>query len=222
MTKSQAMVFLNYIKNHEKWSRWYTIFCVMINTGLRLGEITGLRWSDVDLQKQSICVNHALIYYNNEDQGSKYHICNVKTEASLRVVPFDLTTKEAFLLEQEYQKNNNIKCLVEIDGYTDFVFLNRFGGVFGQSVLNRALKRIICEYNEKQIQGTEDVVLPYITCHQLRHTYANILCENKVNPKVIQQLMGHAGIETTLDIYTNLSEHVVFDEYCHKIVKNDI
>jgi site-specific recombinase XerD len=61
------------------------------------------------------------------------------------------------------------------------------------------------------------VVLPSITSHSLRHTFANILCENNVNIKVIQKLMGQSDIETTMKMYTEVSERMAFEEYKRKL-----
>ena len=114
-----------------------------------------------------------------------------------------------------------IKCIQEIDGYTDFVFLNRNGKIFGQESINRELSRIVEEYNFSATEYDKDAqVLPHLTCHSLRHTYATILCERNVNIKVMQLLLGHKDISTTMDIYTRISSDFVFKEYMNKM-KND-
>ena len=109
---------------------------------------------------------------------------------------------------KEYQYLNDIVCNVEIDGYTDFVFLNRFGNVFIEYNLDRALSRIIDAYNESIIatDKKDAVILPRFTCHVLRHTFCSRFCENETNIKVIQSIMGHVDIQTTMNIYAEISE----------------
>ena len=78
--------------------------------------------------------------------------------------------------------------------------------VSNQQTLNKGLKRISENYNQKELidakkQKREPIILPHFTCHQLRHTFATRLCESTSNLKAIQDIMGHANIETTMDIY---------------------
>lgn len=116
--------------------------------------------------------------------------------------------KEAFIREKEYQELNGIKCNVSVDGYTDFIFVNRFGNCQHQGTLNKALKRIIRDCNEKQLEkGEKDpVMLPNFSCHSLRHTFITRLIEAGVNPKVVQELAGHTRVDITLDVYATVSE----------------
>ena len=68
-----------------------------------------------------------------------------------------------------------------------------------------------------EILWNESREIPHITCHSLRHTYATILCERGVNLKVMQMLLGHKDISTTMDIYTRVSRDFVFKEYAEKM-----
>ena len=72
--------------------------------------------------------------------------------------------------------------------------------------INRALERIIRDYNAEEAKAAakehrEAVLLPHFSVHNLRHTFCTRLCENETNLKVIQEIMGHADITTTMDIY---------------------
>lgn len=59
--------------------------------------------------------------------------------------------------------------------------------------------------------------MPNLTCHQLRHTFANVLCEKGVQPKIAQRLLGHADIQTTMDIYTSVDNDVLYELYKEQI-----
>ena len=77
--------------------------------------------------------------------------------------------------------------------------------------VNRAIKRISDSYNAEEIldakkEGRDPILLPNFSCHHLRHTFATRLCEAESNLKVIQSVMGHKNIETTMDIYAEATD----------------
>ena len=77
--------------------------------------------------------------------------------------------------------------------------------------LNNAIKRITADYNaEEEIEAKREgriaLMLPHFSCHHLRHTFASRLCEAETNLKVIQSIMGHKDIETTMDVYAECTE----------------
>lgn len=209
LTAEEQKLFLDYLSVEQNpLHHWYSIFAVMVNTGMRVGEITGLRWCDVDLENGIIDVNHTLVYYDHGENGCCYNIHTPKTEAGKRQIPMLDIVKEAFLEEKQYQKDCGIQCKAEIDGYTDFIFVNRFGNVQNQGTLNKALRRIIRTCNDEQIEknGYNTTLLPKFSCHSLRHTFTTRLVEEGVNIKVVQDVLGHKDVKTTLQIYTDATE----------------
>ena len=118
--------------------------------------------------------------------------------------------KEAFIKEKEVQELLDIKCEAVIDGYTDFIFVNRFGNVQHQGTLNKAIKRIIRDCNDEQFLKSDNpkVLLPHFSCHSLRHTFTTRMCEAGVNVKVIQDTLGHTDVSTTLNIYTDVTKEL--------------
>ena len=91
LTKPEQELFLNFLKTHPVYEHWYPVFAVMIGTGLRVGEVTGLRWCDIDMESGMIDVNHTLVYYDHRTEGSKsgcyFNVNTTKTPASMRQVP---------------------------------------------------------------------------------------------------------------------------------------
>lgn len=174
---------------------------------MRVGEITGLRWCDVDFNANTISVNHTLVYYTRSDKpdGLSFAINTPKTAAGERIIPMSPKVREALLMEREYQTECEIECKANVDGYTDFIFVNRFGLTQHQGTLNKALRRIIRDCNYWVLDRHQDqdtVTLPPFSCHNLRHTFATRMCEAGINVKAMQDLLGHADAETTLNVYT--------------------
>lgn len=216
LTEEQEKIFLGYLSDSPIYKHWYPIFAVMIGSGLRVGEVTGLRWQDIDLKNGIIDVNHTLVYYAHrivkpgEKKGCYFAINSTKTPASKRQIPMLDFVKEAFKMEKRYQQEAEIRCNAVIDGYTDFIFVNRFGNVQHQGTLNKAIRRIIRDCNSELIERGSNadhlVILPHFSCHSLRHTFATRMCEKGVNIKVIQDVMGHTDISTTMNIYTDATK----------------
>ena len=166
-----------------------------------------------------IDVNHTLVYYDHRTEGSKkgcyFNVNTTKTPASMRQVPMLDFVKEAFELEKQKQKDLDIHCEVTIDGYSDFIFINRFGQAQHQATLNKAIRRIIRDCNDEQFEKSEEpeVLLPHFSCHSLRHTFTTRMCEAGVNIKVIQDALGHTDISTTLNIYTDVTKELKTSEF---------
>ena len=191
----------------------------MVGTGMRVGEVTGLQWENVDFEEEVITVDHTLVYYNHrqeiENAGCTFNVHSTKTEAGTRQIPMLPEVKEALLMEKEYQELTDTHCTSSIDGYNDFIFVNRFGAVQHQGTLNKALRRIIRDCNQAQLDSGKEnpVLLPNFSCHSLRHTFTTRLVEAGVNIKVIQNLCGHTRSDITLDIYTTVTKELKQREF---------
>ena len=215
LTVAEQELFLDFLRKNHQYNHWYPIFAVMVGTGLRVGELTGLRWCDIDLKENLIDVNHTLVYYNHAENGCYFNINTPKTKAGVRNVPMLEFVKQAFIEERKYQMANGIRCNVKIDGYTDFIFVNRFGAAQHQGTLNKALRRIIRDCNDEVLEKNEEnpVLLPRFSCHSLRHTFTTRMCEAGVNIKVIQDALGHSDISTTLNIYADVTKELKKKEF---------
>lgn len=137
---------------------------------------------------------------------------------SIREIAEECCVSEAnaFQMEREYQEEVGISSIDCIDGYDDFVFVNRFGMVQSQSTLNKAIKRIMRDCNgeilDNAVPGKEPTLLPDFSCHSLRHTFATRLCESGTNIKVIQDVLGHADVSTTMNIYVDVTNELKKNE----------
>ena len=186
---------------------------------MRIGECLGLRWDDLDFDKRTISVNHNLTDRPYEDRSCAKHIQTPKTKAGERTIPMLDEVFDSFLEEYEIQKVMGYKSET-IDGYTNFVFLTSGGSVITASSVNRVLHHITDDYNAEETKKAKEesrnpLLLPSFSAHNLRHTFCTRLCENETNLKVIQSVMGHSDITTTMDIYAEAT-----DEKKQEIIAN--
>ena len=213
LTIEQQRAFMNYISENPVYYRWEPLFTVLLGTGCRIGEVIGLRWKDLDYEKRMININHSVTYYPRREDTYKceFQVSLPKTEAGVRNVPMMDEVYNAFKAEAARQKEDGICNTMEIDGMSGFVFANRFGSLHNPQAINRAIRRISENYNAEEIlrakrEGRPPIIIPHFSCHHLRHTFCTRFCENETNVKIIQAVMGHANIETTLDIYAEVTD----------------
>lgn len=143
------------------------------------------------------------------------HLWGTVTIGSKGQIVIPKAARETFEHEKQKQEDLGLHCEVTIDGYTDFIFINRFGQAQHQATLNKAIRRIIRDCNDEQFLHSDepDVLLPHFSCHSLRHTFTTRMCEAGVNIKVIQDTLGHKDITTTLNIYTDVTKELKRTEF---------
>lgn len=108
----------------------------------------------------------------------------------------------------------------EIDGYSGFIFSNRYGDCMSPHCINRAIDRIVRDYNIEESEkakkeNRKPILLPHFSVHNLRHTFCTRFCENETNLKVIQEIMGHADITTTMDIYNEATKEKKIESFAN-------
>ena len=217
LTAEQQKAFIDFIRSHEEYARWVNVITLLLGTGLRIGECTGLIWQDCDFNRNTISIHRTLIYRQWEDGTCRYRVMPVpKSKKGIRRIPMFAEVREALLAEQKHQEEVGTANTI-VDGVGNWVFTNRYGTVLSPKSVNSAIERIIRDYNREEEAlakeaGRTPQLLPHITNHQLRHSFCTRLMEESCKPgsniplKLIQDIMGHADFSTTMDIYTDVSE----------------
>lgn len=212
LTLEAQRTFLKELENPE-YSSYKNFFIVMFGTGVRVGELIGLRWCDVDFEKAEISINHNITYYRRlESKGRvEFKVSLPKTPAGIRTIPMLDKVKEALLNEKEEQERTGHSSIVELDGMKGFIFCNKYRLLYNHHSLDRFIWKVVDGYNFKEIQKAnegdrEPVLLPRFSCHIARHSFCTRLCEHVTDYKVVQSTMGHKNIQTTLDVYADASE----------------
>lgn len=210
LTVPEQKAFMSFLYDNPEYYGWRPVITVLLGTGMRIGECLGLRWEDLDFEQRTISVNHTLAYRKVEGKEKNKLINTPKTESGTRTIPMLSDVYDAFLEEYSIQKITGF-CTEVVDGYSGFVFASSSGTVLSAADVNKAIHRIITDYNNKEskqarIEKREPLMLPDFSAHYLRHTFCTRFCENETNVKVIQTIMGHKDIQTTLDVYTDATE----------------
>lgn len=210
LTQQQQALFINFLAESEIYNHWLPLMTVFLGTGCRVGEVIGLTWDDCDFKEGIISINHNLIYRQQDDGKCEMHITTPKTEAGKRIVPMFEAVRKALLQEKKQQMKHGFNSTV-IDGYSGFVFTNRCGYVHNPQTINRAIKRIYTACNEQETERAkkehrQPVLIPHFSVHNLRHTFCTRFCENETDLKIIQEIMGHSDITTTMNIYNEATK----------------
>lgn len=170
-----------------KAERLYPLFMLAIMTGMRRGEILGLKWDDINFTNGTISIKRSLV---KTDSGPI--IQDVKTEKSKRAVSISEVVLQ-ILKEHRITQAQELLAL-GLKNKEGWVFTRQGDSQppYPDSV-TAALKKIISKNN-----------LPLISFHDLRHTHATMLLTQGVNPKIVQERLGHSKISVTMDVYSHV------------------
>lgn len=191
LTDEQVNALLSFLQIDDVYKKYYNAIVVLLYTGLRISELCGLTTSDIDFEQGFIRVTHQINY--NKGQ---YSINEPKTDSGIREIPMIKIVREA--LQDEIKNRGKIQN-VNIDGYSDFVFLNQKGYPMYATAYSSTFPNMIKKYN-KYHKGNE---LPLITPHTLRHTFCTNMANKKITPNTLQYIMGHKNITMTLGYYAH-------------------
>lgn len=179
-------LFLSYVKNKDPYK--YIAYYLAIYTGMRRSELLALTWDNVDFTKNKIFVNKSLYYKNS----SEFYFQDPKTKKSKRAIAIDETIIKELKAHRKQINEDRILYGPEYKEH-DLVCCTFDGSPTPPNYLGDTFKKI-----------TNELDVPKIRFHDLRHTHATILLRIGENPKVIQERLGHASIQITLDTYSHV------------------
>ena len=158
-----------------------------------------------DLRQDGFIQSNPALYYGKVGEKMKFIVSTPKTQSGKREIPLMMDVRRQLAKQREYDRLTGTTGNARIEGYTDFVFHTFKGMPFTTAGINSLIGRIIDSYNDQERaraeeEGQKPELLPKFSAHILRHTFCTRFCENESNIKVIQEIMGHHDIKTTMDI----------------------
>ena len=201
LTPTQENELLDFMQNDPVYAKYYDELVILLETGLRISELCGLTPADLNFEKRFVNVDHQLL--RSTEDG--YYIEAPKTESGFRQVPMSAAAYEAF--ERVLKKRRDGRC-IKVDGYKDFLFLNRDGLPKTAVNYDAMFKCLAKKYNKCHKEPLPDVMTP----HTMRHTFCTRMANAGMNPKALQYIMGHANIVMTLNYYAHATFHSAQEE----------
>lgn len=160
----------------------------ILQTGLRTGELVGLKWEDVNFEMKTVKIQRSMEYRHSVGE---WRIGEPKSKSGYRTIP--LTDESIRILIAQKEKNGRIKVIQK--EWSDFIFLSRKGEPVKNSAYDTALFKIC-----------EKARINKFSMHVLRHTFATRCIEGGMMPKTLQQILGHSNIGITMNLYVHITE----------------
>ncbi|MFD6210201.1 tyrosine-type recombinase/integrase [Peribacillus sp. NPDC060253] len=189
-TEEQVRKLMNHLSREDM--KWKVIVTLAISTGMRRGEIAGLEWDHIDLEKGKINIQQTLAY--TKEQG--YIFKEPKTRNSIRTVTLSQSVIEQLKRYKTMKIRQKLRAGDSWEGGSRFLL---FSSDMGKQMDPKSITR----WWNKRLKKYE---LPVITFHELRHTSATLLINQGVHMKTISARLGHSKIGTTMDLYGHALE----------------
>jgi integrase len=174
--------------NTARGDRLEALYVLAIYTGMRQGELLALKWSDVDLENATLSVRRTLT-----KSGTRLLLGEPKTKKSRRTICFPKVATEALKSHLQHRMEE-MECLGDLYEDHGLVFTTEVGTLTNPTNLRKRSFAALLKRAK----------LPLVRFHDLRHTCATLLFSRGVHPKYVQELLGHASIKTTLDLYSHV------------------
>ena len=163
-------------------------FRFVLQTGLRTGELVGLKWKDVDFESRTVKIQRSMEYRHSV---GVWRVGEPKSKSGYRTIP--LTDEAVRILMAQKEKNEKIK-IIPME-WSEYIFLSRKGEPVKNSTYDTALFKIC-----------EKAGIAKFSMHVLRHTFATRCIEGGMMPKTLQKILGHSNIGITMNLYVHITE----------------
>lgn len=216
LTAEEQEIFIDYLERTKSW--YEEMYKFMLLTGLRVGEVGGLQWEDIDFANRLIYVKRTLSY-QYEDGVKTMKLTSPKTENSVRKVPFFGEMQS--ILERQFEKVKRKRLDLgqrwrQPKELGNLVFLTSMGSPIGRYSVESDMRQITNQINdmlrtEALYTGGIPKKFERVHPHALRHTFATRCFEKGMKPRTVQEIMGHANYNTTVS-YTHVLDDIKIQE----------
>ena len=201
LTVEETNIFLQEAKD----SFYYNLFVLALETGMRIGELTGLQWEDIDYKKKVLHVRHSMTYFSKNGKYT-FELHSTKTNKGLRTIPLTAKAIEA-LRQQQFVKLSIVnKGKEAMDGFDNLVFVTKNNRPTTQFLVTECIEGIM----KKLHKNNPDLIFEKITPHCFRHTFATRWLEADVPLKTVSAMLGHSQLQLTTDLYMHVTHDSLF------------
>jgi len=210
LTIEQQNEFLKFVANSNEFEYLHNVLVFMLETGIRVSEMTAFTEFDADMEDDIISINKQYIrqLISKDSSKSEMRMKPPKTFKSNRELPLSTKAKEALILQMEYLESLGLTDNFVIDSYKKgevcerFIFLNKQHNLWQATNFDVQLYKVIDTYNEQEKMTAEQECrepnyLPKFSAHILRHTACTRMSERGMCERVLQDIMGHNKPQTT-------------------------
>ncbi len=215
LTASEQSRLLLFIRQ-EKYKDVEPAITVLLGTGLRVGELLGLKWEDVDLEskEKTLTVNRTLVRVRDK---KCFAFQTPKTASGTRTIPLQESVAKALKRQKVNQAHHKLSGRWNPPaGFEGLVFAGKKGQPQWRSCIAESLDKIILAMNEEEEERAvrehrTPLTMEHINLHACRHSFATRCLEAGIAPKIVQSWLGHSSIEITLDLYSHVNQDVSFE-----------
>lgn len=184
LTVEEQRMFLDSVSKRP----YYNHFLFVLQTGVRMSELRGLKWSDVDFKNRKIHISRNLVF---DSMRNQFVEGETKTSSGVRDIPMTQVVCDILMEIKNERKNSKI---AQIE-FNDYIFLNKNGRPIANDNYDSSLK-VACKH----------AGIKQISMHTLRHTFATRCIESGMKPNTLKKILGHSNISTTMDLYAHVTE----------------
>lgn len=227
LTVEDQEIFIKYLETTKSW--YEEMYKFMLLTGMRIGEVGGLQWNDIDFSNKFIHIKRSLSY--QYEKGKKtLKLTSPKTDNSVRTIPFFGETREILFRQRdriEKRRQELGERWRQPEELGDLIFFTSMGSPIGRYSAESDMRYITSQINdmfkmEARYSGQGYQIFERVHPHALRHTFATRCFEKGMTPRTVQEIMGHANYNTTVS-YTHVLDDMKQSEASQvgDFLKND-
>ena len=185
---------------------YYNLFVVALETGMRIGELSGLQWKDIDYKNKVVHVRYSMTYFS-KDGKYMFELHPTKTNKGLRDIP--LTERAITALRKQYfvKQTINNSGKEPMEGFENLVFVTKNNRPTTQFLVSECIDGII----KRVHKNNPDLVFEKFSPHTFRHTFATRWLEAGVPIKTVSAMLGHSQLQLTTDLYMHVTQDSLFN-----------
>lgn len=200
LTIQETNIFLEEAKD----TYYYNLFVVALETGMRIGKLSGLQWEDIDYKNKIIHVKHSMTYFSKDGKYT-FELHPTKTNKGMRSIPLTETAIKA--LKRQYTMKQAFSNDKEpMNGFENLVFVTKNNRPTTQFLVTECIEGIL----KKIHTHYPDLAFEKFSPHCFRHTFATRWLEAQVPLKTVSAILGHSQLQLTTDLYMHVTQDSLF------------